>query len=89
MDACPEQERPLAEEAEVWLAHKVMETNNPRSPDLAELATRAGAASHHFDSMLILVLSAAGRKTPMYRSLYQILEVKYENYDVQRTRRKM
>jgi hypothetical protein len=46
MDTCPEQERLLAEEADAWLAHKVMETHNSNSPDLTELATKAGAASH-------------------------------------------
>jgi hypothetical protein len=42
----PNKERLLAEEADAWLAHKVMETHNPNSPDLTELATKAGAASH-------------------------------------------
>lgn len=54
MDICPERERLQAEEADIWLAHKVIETNNPDSPDLTELAIKAGAASRqvhlHVDS---------------------------------------
>jgi hypothetical protein len=46
MDVCPEQQRLLVEEADVRLAYKAMETGNPNSPDLKELATKAGAASH-------------------------------------------
>ncbi len=46
MDVCPEQQRLLVEEADVWRAYKVMETGNPNSPDLKELATKAGTASH-------------------------------------------
>jgi hypothetical protein len=43
---CPEQQRLLTEETDSWLAHKVMEASNPNSPDLKELAAKAGAASH-------------------------------------------
>lgn len=68
---CPEQERLLAEEANAWLAHKVMETHNPNSPDLTELANRAGAASHqlrlHVDTPCV-----AERKTLTCLWLYRI-----------------
>jgi hypothetical protein len=54
MDTCSEQERLLAEEADAWLAHKVLETHNPNSPDLTKLSIKAGAASYqlrlHVDS---------------------------------------
>jgi hypothetical protein len=49
MDVCPEQQRLLVEEADVWLAYKAMESVLPS----------------------------------------RILKVKYESYDMQRTRRKM
>jgi hypothetical protein len=43
---CPERQRLLTEETDIWRAYRVMEGSNPNSPDLKELATKAGAASH-------------------------------------------
>jgi hypothetical protein len=43
---CPEQQRLLTEETHTWRAYRVMEASSPNSPDLKELATKAGAASH-------------------------------------------
>ena len=43
---CPEQQRLLVEETGIWRAYRVMEASDPNSPDLSELATKAGAASH-------------------------------------------
>ena len=46
MDVCPEQQRLLREETDIWRAYRVMEASNPNSPGLKELATKAAAASH-------------------------------------------
>jgi hypothetical protein len=43
---CPEQQRLLIEETEIWTSYRVMEASNPNSPDLKELANKAGGASH-------------------------------------------